>query len=106
MTRLLAVLLCGWLAAGCTAWSYSRRIERVAAAEIASAQRAGAEARAPYDLALAVEYLAEARALAARSDYVGAERFGEKAIAAAKKARAAVPEPPRKPVRRIRMRQI
>jgi len=66
---------------------YVSKVTRGASSALESAKAAQADKYSPYYYTLAVEYLAKARDEASRSDFQAANRFGDKARWAAKKAK-------------------
>lgn len=87
------------LSAGCGPIEYVNTVTRSASNAVSSARAADAEKLSPYWWTRAVEYLHQARVLAAHSDFQAANRFGRRATEAANKAReealaGGAPKPP------------
>jgi hypothetical protein len=83
----------------CGPIEYVNTVTRGADNAVASARAANAEKLSPYWWTRAVEYLHQARALAAHSDFQAANRFGRLSKEAADKAReeslaGGAPKPP------------
>jgi hypothetical protein len=96
--RALVVLVCAALAA-CGPIEYVNTVTRGASSALDGARAANAEKLSPYWWTRAVEYLHQARVLAAHSDFQAANRFGRRAEEAANKAReealaGGAPKPP------------
>jgi len=87
------------LSGGCGPIEYVNTVTRSASSAVSSARAADAEKLSPYWWTRAVEYLHQARVLAAHSDFQAANRFGRRATEAANKAReealaGGAPKPP------------
>jgi hypothetical protein len=76
------------LAAGCGPVGYVSQVTRSASSAVDEARAVNAAKYAPYWWTRAVEYLHQARAEAAASDWQAANRFGRLATAAAEQAKA------------------
>jgi hypothetical protein len=72
---------------GCGPIEYVTQVTRGASNAVAAARAANAEKLSPYYWTRAVEYLHQARVLAAHSDFQAANRFGRLSTEAANKAR-------------------
>ena len=83
MKRVILLLALG----GCGPIAYYQQVTRGASDAVEAARAAEAEKLSPYWWTRAVEYLHQARALAARSDFQAANRFGRLSTEAAVKAR-------------------
>lgn len=88
MDRLRALAASAVIAAlaGCGPVTYIGQVARGASREVEAARAAQAELYAPYWFTLAVAYLDKAREEAAEADFQAANRLGEKASRAARKA--------------------
>ncbi|HTE55063.1 MAG TPA: hypothetical protein VK698_29630 [Kofleriaceae bacterium] len=86
--RSLAVCLALGALAGCGSLLYIDRVTRTASADVEAARAARAEVLAPYWYTLAVEYLGKAREEAGEADFQAANRLGQKASEAARRALA------------------
>lgn len=75
------------LAASCGPIEYVNQVTRSASSAVSAARAANAEKLSPYYWTRAVEYLHQARVLAAHSDFQAANRFGRLSTEAAVKAR-------------------
>jgi hypothetical protein len=82
--RWLYAVLLG--AGACGPVTYINEVTRRANQAVEEARQAEAEKYAPYYWTRAVEYLREARSIAAHADYQGATRFGRLATEAAQLA--------------------
>jgi len=84
---------------GCGPIEYVNQVTRGASNAVAGARAANAEKLSPYYWTRAVEYLHQARVLAAHSDFQAANRFGRLSKEAAEKAKeealaGGAPKPP------------
>ncbi len=90
------------LLASCGPIVYVGEVTQHASQAVEHARDAQADTLAPYWWTRAVEYLHEARALAAHADFAGANRFGRLAAEAADKAveeaALAVKDPSKRPL--------
>ncbi len=90
------------LLAACGPIAYVGEVTQRASTAVEHARDAQADALAPYWWTRAVEYLHEARELAAHADFQGANRFGRLAAEAADKAveeaSLAVKDPSKRPM--------
>src|SRR5262245_3970871 len=97
---LLAAVLFG--AGACGPVTYINEVTRRASQAVDDAKAAEADKYAPYYWTRAVEYLRQARVIAAHADYQGATRFGrlatEAAQLAAAEAKVAKNDPSRRPL--------
>jgi len=87
------------VASGCGPIEYVNQVTRSASSSVSAARAANAEKLSPYWWTRAVEYLHQARVLAAHSDFQAANRFGRLSTEAADKARdealaGGAPKPP------------
>lgn len=87
MRGVLLALALGATTLGCGPVEYVSQVTRTASAEVAAARTARAERYAPYWYTLAVEYLHKAREEASYADFQAANRFGQRAEEAARRAR-------------------
>ena len=71
----------------CGPIEYVNQVTRRASSSVSAARAANAEKLSPYWWTRAVEYLHQARVLAAHSDFQAANRFGRLATESADKAR-------------------
>lgn len=86
MRRVLALLITVSTLGACGPIAYVNEVSRRASSSVDEARAAEADKYAPYYWTRAIQYLRQARVLAAHADFQGANRFGRLATEAAEKA--------------------